>query len=330
MFKKKVFLALALVSVLSFSACGGGQTIVTANGFNKDHAPALAMDGDVATGWIDTRKASENEPREVTIDFGAKKTFNKVVLDDSFKAGMTNEVPEYAKKAVTLQRRCYNATTLQEGTAVTNLVDNSVETGWASSEIPTTSAPQAVWFSLGETVTVTKMDFDNDMTGTALKNYKIYYAETNLDRDNVSNKENYTLLCEATDGMDTIIEYIPDEAMTVGSIYVEIFEQDNEGTACEASLDKVYFYEDADAETYTEDHFPVSFILMFSKDGVNYTAESADTENYKDYIKETYNVSAVYERTLTAPVTCRYVKYLVFEESNNNLPSIGELKFINE
>ena len=83
-----------------------------------------------------------------------------------------------------------------------------------------------------------------------------------------------------------------------------------------ASLDEFLIYGET-PEFYFEEHQPIKFSFLGSNDGKTF-----------DVIVEVGgNYSSVWTYNLKSAVSYRYIRYIVFEENNNNNPSIGESKF---
>ena len=324
---KKFVLALALLPAFVLGACGDkglpeGELKVTAT-YRKEHVAERAMDNDITTGWVGKKKANDrNGPQVVNIDLGKETTFSSIKIDDTFAAGVTNKAPDYLKTSVTYNRG--DCTSLKAGTSVANVVNGAADgQSWKSSAIPTTENSQDIYLSLQEPVEVLKLELNNEMNNTVSKNFAVYYSAEALGRNQYDVFDNYTLLFEKTDNTEMNVEYIPSQGVTIGSLWIKYYEQTNEQGACEASLDEIVFY--GSAEGYTEDHFPTHFILMVSNNG----------KTYDTFYEERANVSGVWEKTIAEmtdgekeSVKYRFIKYLVYEESNNNYPSIGEISFL--
>jgi len=84
--KRIVCALVALCFAFCLSACAlqpaEGPLVVTATS-REGHDAALAMDGDVSTGWIGARKANDTTPQILNIDLGRRVSFSKVTIDDS-------------------------------------------------------------------------------------------------------------------------------------------------------------------------------------------------------------------------------------------------------
>ena len=317
MFKKRLLVAaLALVQVFALTACGDGElkegplTITGAS--RKGMSPEFAMDNDLTTGWVGRKRAKADACQELKIDLGKETTFSKITLDDSFAGGLTNKPAEYEQELVVIDKN--SKSSMLDGTSVVNLLQGTADgQSWISENIPTVDAPEYVAFSLMETVEVKKLEFNNEMNNSVSEHFEVYYSSETLGRKDLSDITKYTKLFEVTDNEETIYSYIPEEKVTVGSLYVKFYKQTSEEEACVASLDEVFFYVEPQASAET--HQPIHFIMMHSKDG----------KTYEQFLEEKANYDVVYQKTLDAPITCRFIKYLVFEENGNNYPSIGEL-----
>lgn len=319
--KKLLCVLMALCMLLCLGACGDGSgggnekegpLTLTAQS-RSGHDASFAMDGDVTTGWVGKRKASETTLQTLDIDLGKRTTFSRITIDDTFADGYTNKRPEYIQQSMRYRRG--DATTIANNTSVPNVVNASVGQSWESTEIPTAEAPQKLYFTLTASCNVKKLVFDNDMNATALAHFAVYYSSAAVSGDGLD-PQNYTLLQEVTDNTDNVYELVLPEAVTVTSMLLVVYSQTSSSGAVVASLDEMYFYA-ATAEDYTEPHQPVRFHLMGSNDG----------ETFQVFAEENGNFNEIWEKQLDAPVTYRYIRYLVFEENGNNYPSIGEIKF---
>ena len=54
---------------------------------------------------------------------------------------------------------------------------------------------------------------------------------------------------------------------------------------------------------------------------------SNNGKEFEEICVEPANYQSVWEKTLDEAVSYRYIRYIVFEELNNNYPSIGEITF---
>lgn len=317
MFKKRFLVAaLALVQAFALVACGDGgleEGPLTITGASrKGMSPSFAMDGDLTTGWVGRKRAKTEACQELKIDLGKETTFSKITLDDSFAGGLTNKPAEYEQKQVVIDKN--SKSSMVDGTSVVNLLQGSADgQSWVSENIPTADAPEYVAFSLMEEIEVKKLEFNNEMNNSVSEHFEVYYSAESLGRSDLSDITKYTKLFEVADNEETIYTYVPEEKVTIRSLYVKFYKQVSEETACAASLDEIFFYGEPQAQAET--HQPIHFIMMHSKDG----------KTYEQFLEEKANYDVVYQKTLDEPITCRFIKYLVFEENGNNYPSVGEL-----
>lgn len=292
---------------LSFSA------VNTKTGFN----PASVMDGDLNVGWIGSKRATESNFQVFDIDFGDVKSFSTIILDDSFAAGFTNRRPDYVGQTVSLKDG--NTSSIGEGTVAGALSGAADGQSWISEVIPTEEAPQWLWISFSEPVSVKKLELNNEMNNSVSVSYELYYSETAHNgryEDQYTDVSTYTLLSKQTDNTDNIIKLEMDEAITISDVLLKIYSQQNEGVDVVASLDEVLVYGET-PDDYFEEHQPVKFSFLGSNDG----------KTFDVIVEEGGNYSPVWTHTLTSKVSYRYIRYIVFAENNNNYPSIGELKF---
>ena len=318
---KKIFVFVMLVVLALSTACGEpslpeGELTLTAGTFRTGYPADYAMDGNTETGWICRKKASDANFQILTVDFGKAMTFQTVTLDDSFADGYTNTPPEDIQKQVVYNRG--NVSSLEPGSSPANVISGSADgQSWISAEVPTEDAPQWLYISLREPVSTLRLVLNNQMNNSVPTAFRLYVSSSALGRDPeiYTDPNNYTLLKEETENENNVIEYVLDEETVISDLLLIITSQTNEGEPCVASLDEILFYESA--EGYTETHQPVRFTMMYSMDG----------GSYEVFLEETANYSPVYQKTLDQAITCRFVRYLVFEEYNRNYPSIGELSF---
>lgn len=318
--KNKIVWLVMFCCLLGLCACGSselpeGEFTVTAT-FRTGYPAENAMDQDVSTGWICRKKASDTNFQVLTVDFGKTVTFQTVTLDDSFAEGYTNTPPDYVQKQVVYNRG--NVSSLQSGTNPANVINGSADgQSWISAEIPTEEAPQWLYLSLSAPLATLKLTLNNQMNNSVPVAFRLYTAPQALGRDPevYTDPGNYTLLAEESQNTENILEYELEQETVIQDLLLVITRQTNEGEACVASMDEIFFFESA--EGYVETHQPVRFTMMSSMDGVNFEV----------FLEENSNYNAVYTKELEQPITCRFVRYLVFEEYNRNYPSIGELSF---
>ena len=315
----KKFIALVLFAFLLFSLCacgdptqGGGPITVTANS-RDGYAASNAADGDLTTGWIGSRKANETVPQLVDIDLGSQRTIRKITIDDTFAAGFTNEKPEYLAQSVIYGRG--DASSIEGGSSVPFILNGAADgQGWKSEDVPTRDDPQWLYFSLRQSCETTKIVLDNEMNNSVIQSCSIYYSAEPIDENkDLSDPSNYTLLTDITDNTENVKEIVLEESITVSNMLILFRSQVNEGEQVVASLDEIFFYAPV-GDNYSEPHQPVRFHIMGSNDG----------NTYETFIEENGNYSEVYIKELDTPVSYRYLRYLLFEEYNNNYPSIGE------
>ena len=317
--KKKLLILFLALCALCLFACGGGGLpdgeFKISGTFRTGHETAKAMDGDVSTGWICRKKANETTFQELKIDFGRSTSFQTVRLDDTFAEGYTNKPPEFLQAPAIYNRG--DVSSLQRGTTPANVINGSADgQSWISSAIPTEDAPQWIYLSLQEPVDALKLELNNQMNNSIPRHFALYTSETALASGaSVSDPSNYALLCEMTENEENVVTIEPEAETRITDVLLVIYSQVNEGEPCEASLDELLFY--GSAEGYTETHQPVHFLMMYSQDDISYEV----------FLEVNGNADTVYETTLDRMITCRFVKYLIFEENNNNYPSIGELSF---
>ncbi len=315
--KRIVCALVALCFAFCLSACAlqpaEGPLVVTATS-REGHDAALAMDGDVSTGWIGARKANDTTPQILNIDLGRRVSFSKVTIDDSFADGYTNRKPEYVAAKPAFRRG--DATSISVGTSIPNLFTGTADgRGWKSEEIPSDTAPQKVYFTLSSALQVQKLTFDNDMNGTVPAKFAVYYTPEQVDGDGLD-ENNYELLAEVKDNADAVCDIELQSVVSVRSMLIVIYSQTGENGATEAEMDEIFFYV-ATPDDYSEPHYPVRFHLMGSVDG----------ETYEIFAEENGNYSEIWEKEFSSALEYRYIKYLLFEENGNNYPSIAEISF---
>ena len=324
MLKKILCIMIAVLLMICLFACGEdeqqkGELTLSANS-KTGHEALYAMDGDNQTGWISSKKASDINFQVLEIDFGERKTFNKIVIDDSFSQGYTNSPPEYLKKSVTYSRG--NISSFETGSSPANVLSGAADgSSWISHNIPSENSPEWIWLSLEETVSATKIVLDNSMNNSSFESFKFYYSIAGTDSREVeiiSNPESFDgLLYQSVDNSSSTLEILLSEEITIKELLLVISSQINEGENVKAALDEIFFYGNTPVD-YSEPHQPVRFTIMASDDGITYQTIKAVTGNYQ----------TIWVGNLEKSVTYRYIKYLIFEENNNNYPSIGEIQFL--
>ena len=322
---KKLCLFLAVLTAFALSACGKeekGELTLSATHTKNGYSVTAAMDGDVNLGWICGKKATEASFQTFDIDFGEKRTFTKITLDDSFTDGYTNRKPDYIRTQASYQTG--NVSSIGTGSALANVLSGGADgLSWKSEAVPSDAAPQWLWISLSEEINVKKIELNNEMNNSVPVSYELYYSATahssRKQQDGsyaYLDTETYTLLGQSNENEENIVEHEVDEAITIRDILLKIYSQKNEGEAVVASLDEVLFYGETPADYY-EEHQPVQFTLMGSNDGKVFDIITEVAGNYE----------TVWTYTAPEALTYRYIRYIVFSEYNNNYPSIGELKF---
>lgn len=315
-------MALAVISLFGLTACKPktppkGELTLSAVNTKDGYLAQSAMDGDISTGWIGSKKASESNFQVFDVDFGEKKTFSKITLNDEFTDGYTNRPPEFTLSTVTYGEG--NTSSIGDGTVAGALSGAAEGQSWKTEVIPTEDNAQWLWLSLYESTVVKKLEINNEMNNSVPVSYEIYYSETahnHRKEEEYTDVSTYTLLDKKTDNEENIIEIELENTITVRDVFIKIYSQENEGVAVVASIDEVFFYGET-PEGYYENHQPERFTFMGSNDGKTY-----------DIIKEVSgNYETIWTCTLEKSVSYRYIRYIVFTEYNNNYPSIGELSF---
>jgi hypothetical protein len=321
MIKKTLHTVLCLLgAAVLFGGCGEGETgelSVTATNTKEGYSASAVLDGDRESGWIGSRKATESNFQILDIDFGSVRTFSSITLDDSFEAGYTNKRPSYLPKTVSYNNG--DASEVSSGNELANVLSGSADgLSWKSENVPTADAPQWLWISLSSPVETLKIDINNEMNNSVPVSYELYYSETphNRRENTYTDTSTYTLLKKEEAGEDNIAEIVAEEKITVSDILLKIYSQTNEGEAVVASVDEILFYGETPSD-YTEEHQPEVFTFMGSNDGKEYEAIVEVKGNY----------NSVWTYTLSEPVSYRYIRYIIFQEYNNNYPSVGEIIF---
>ncbi|MBQ7372979.1 MAG: hypothetical protein IJW64_00210 [Clostridia bacterium] len=321
--KKFISLLLAITCILGVSSCKKeseqpkGELTLTAVNTKNGFSPDSAMDGDVNVGWVGSKKATESNFQVFDIDFGEKKTFTTITLDDSFNDGYTNRRPDYVPKTVTYQNG--NASSVGDGTLAGVLSGSADGQSWKSDAIPTSENAQWIWLSLAEDALVKKLELNNEMNNSVPVSYEVYYSQTAHNRrneDEYTDVSTYSLLDKQTENTENIIEIELDEEITVRDLFIKIFVQQNEGVDVVASIDEILFYGETPSDYY-EEHQPEKFTIMGSNDGKTFEVIKEVSGNYQ----------AVWTYASETSLTYRYIRYIVFAEYNNNYPSIGEITF---
>ncbi|MCI8412802.1 MAG: discoidin domain-containing protein [Clostridia bacterium] len=328
---KKRILATVLCCMLALTlgACGNsennnpglpdGDPSVTAMYSRKGYSPAAVIDGDTDIGWIGGRKASETNFQVLTVDFGKTTAFSSITLDDTFSDGYTNTPPEYLAQSVSYGDG--DASGVGKDATVSNVLQGVADgRRWCSADIPTEDAPQWIWITLGEPTKASRIELDNEVDTAVFENYEVYYSEQKHSSRDPEQKykdpADYTLLHKETAGESNVAVIETEEEITVSDLLIRIYSQTKDGEPVVASLDEIFLFGNV-PEGYSESHQPVRFTFSVSNDGKTFDVICEESANYSD----------VWRRTFDTPVSCRFVRYVVFEEMNNNYPSIGELTF---
>ena len=316
--KKFLCLFLAFACMLGMTACKDKEPTFTTEHTKNGYDPASVMDGDVNVGWIGGKKASETSFQVFNIDFGEEKTFSTITIDDSFLAGYTNKKPEYLPETVVYNTGDVSSLDSTKGEMVNVLSGAADGLSWVADAIPTADAPVWLWVSLQETVNVKKIELNNEMNNSVSVSYELYYSSEahNRREGTYTDVSTYTLLAKDTANTENIVEIENEEAVAVRDLLLKIYCQQNEGVDVVASLDEIFMFSETPAD-YHEEHQPEKFSILGSNDG----------KTYLDIVEVNGNYNSVWTHTLSAPVTYRYIKYIVFAEYNNNYPSLGEISF---
>lgn len=320
--KKIIALVTAVLLFAFFVGCGKSETPekegemkASAMSFKAGYTPEKAIDGDISTGWICKKKASETNMQVFNVDLGKQTEFCKIIIDDSFSAGYTNKRPAYLKKTVTYLNG--NTSSIKAGTSVSNVVSGAADgLSWETENVPTEEAPEWLWISLEECVTVVKIEINNEINNSVPVSFELYVSETEHTYKNCTDVSDYTLVKKEEANEDKIISVEFEEAVGVKDALLIVRKQQNEGQDVAASLDEMIFCGEV-PEDYTEEHYPVKFSILGSVKG----------NEYEEICFEKSNYLSVWEKELDKSVKYRYIRYVVFEEYNNNAPSIGEIRF---
>jgi hypothetical protein len=113
---------------------------VTALNTKTGFEAIACIDGDLTTGWVGAKKASESSFQYLTVDFGLTKNFTTITLDDTFNGGYTNKKPEDVR--LTASYNAGDASSLASGSGLSNVLNGSADgQSWKSETIPTASGP---------------------------------------------------------------------------------------------------------------------------------------------------------------------------------------------
>lgn len=320
--KKIIALATVLFLIVFYVGCGKtetpereGEMKVSAMSFKAGYTPEKAIDGDISTGWICKKKASETNMQIFNVDLGKQTEFGKIIIDDSFSAGYTNKRPAYLNKTVNYLTG--NTSSIKAGASVSNAVSGAADgLSWETENVPTEEAPEWLWISLEESVAVKKIELNNDINNSVPVSFELYVSGTEHNDKNCTDVSGYTLVKREEANEDKIINVEFEETIEVKDTLLIVRKQQNEGQDVAASLDEIIFSGEV-PEDYAEDHYPVKFSILGSVKG----------DEYEEICFEKSNYLSVWEKELDKPVKYRYIRYVVFEEYNNNAPSIGEIRF---
>lgn len=293
------------------------KTTVSALNTKAGFDPQAIVDGDLTTGWVGGKKASESSFQYLTVDFGKEKTFSSLTLDDTFTGGYTNKKPDYVSESVSYNAG--DASSLAAGSGLSNVLNGSADgQSWKSEAIPTASAPEWIWLSLASPVAVTKLELNNEMNNSVSTSFELYASKSahNRREKTYTDTTTYDLLKKEESNTNNVYSFTLEQSTTISDLLLKIYHQENEGAAVVASLDEILFYGPTPAD-YHEDHEPIKFAFMGSNDGKSFDMMKEVGGNYESRWSFTNPTAWNY----------RYVRYVVFEEANNNYPSLGELIF---
>lgn len=320
--KRIVAFLLAIAAVIIFVGCGNGEQSeqegekkASAMSFKAGFTPDKAIDGDITTGWICKKKASETNMQVFNIDLGRQTEFSKITIDDSFAAGYTNKKPAFLQISAVYAKG--DTSSIKSGTAPSNVVSGSADgLSWETENVPTEENPEWLWISLEDAVKVSRIELDNDINNAVAESYELYVSGTSHTGKTCLDVSTYSLVKTETenDEKKVIIDF--DEEMTIKDVLLKVKSSVSEGIAVTASLDEIFFYGSV-PEDYTEEHYPVKFSILGSVGG----------DTFNEICTENSNYLSVWERELEQPVKYRYIRYVVFEEYKNNAPSLGEITF---
>ena len=279
----------------------------------NDHVAALAMDGDIKTGWISAGIPSEINIPMLEINFDRPVQISSVTIDDSFAEGRTEEIREYETVVPSVKSAAFAYTSVPaEGKSAINVFGENLGSGWQAQEVPSQDAPQAFYGEFRTAIRADRIVVDNLANDVIPISFKVFVSEEAVPAEYKldSAYEGWHEVLSEEENEELVVNATFSETLSVKSVLYVVWEHDSSSQG--ACLSGLYLQERLE-EPDTE-HYPVDFDLLYSEDGQVY--EIVEIRN---------NQSAVYRYEFPAGTVVRSLRYLPVSEYNGNKPSVGEI-----